>query len=77
MSTPTAFDEAVKGASGVSHTASTLVFAVENNERDLIQPAIFGTLNVLETVTKHNASIRHVVNVRDLRAYALALRSGR
>jgi hypothetical protein len=76
MSTPTAFDEAVKGASGVSHTASTLVFAVEN-ERDLIQPAIFRTLNVLETVAKHNASIRHVVNVRALRAYALALRSGR
>jgi nucleoside-diphosphate-sugar epimerase len=61
MSTPTAFNEAVKGASGVIHTASPFVFAVENNERDLIQPAIFGTLNVLEAVAKHNASIRRVV----------------
>ena len=48
MTVEGAFDEASKGAAGIIHTASPFVLAPEDNERDLLQPAIQGTVRVLE-----------------------------
>ncbi|KAI9733985.1 MAG: hypothetical protein M1834_002642 [Cirrosporium novae-zelandiae] len=58
---PSAFDEAVKGVDGVIHTASPFVLAVEDNERDLLKPAILGTQNILKSVHAHAPQVRRVV----------------
>lgn len=56
-----AFDAAVQGVSGVIHTASPFVFAVEDNERDMLDPAIKGTTRVLEAVAAHAPQVKRVV----------------
>ncbi|KAK6197963.1 NADPH-dependent cinnamyl-alcohol dehydrogenase [Scheffersomyces amazonensis] len=43
------------------HTASPVSFSVENNERDLLDPAIQGTKNVLVSIKKFAPQIRKVV----------------
>lgn len=54
-------DEAVKGVDGVIHTASPFVMSVEDNERDLLNPAIKGTTSVLNSIQKHNPNVKRVV----------------
>lgn len=44
---PGSFDDVVKGADFVYHTASNVIFDSPNPERDLIDPAVKGTDNVL------------------------------
>lgn len=44
---PGSFDDVVKGADFVFHTASNVIFDSANPERDLIDPAVKGTDNVL------------------------------
>lgn len=44
---PGSFDDVVKGADYVFHTASNVIFDSANPERDLIDPAVKGTDNVL------------------------------
>ncbi|KAF7134161.1 hypothetical protein CNMCM5793_005840 [Aspergillus hiratsukae] len=61
IATPGAFDEAVKGVRGVIHTASPFVLDVTDNERELLQPAIQGTLNVVKAVAEHNPNVRRIV----------------
>lgn len=56
-----AFDEAVKDVSGVIHTASPFNLHVQDNEKELLQPAIHGTLNVLKAVDEHNSNVQRVV----------------
>lgn len=56
-----AFDEAVKGVVGVIHTASPFVFSVQDNEKDLLDPAIKGTTRVLEAVAAHAPQVKRVV----------------
>lgn len=58
---PGAFDDAVKDVAGVIHTASPFVFAVEDNEKDLLDPAVKGTTRVLEAVAAHAPQVRRVV----------------
>lgn len=58
---PGAFDEAVKGVHGVVHTASPFVLQVEDNERDLLNPAIKGTREILEAVAKNAPQVKRVV----------------
>ncbi len=41
------FDAAVAGADYVVHTASPFIITVADPQRDLIEPAVKGTLNVL------------------------------
>lgn len=65
---PGAFDEAVKGVDGVIHTQSPFALAVEDNERDLLIPAIQGTVGLLESVQKHNPSVKRVVITSSLAA---------
>lgn len=56
-----AFDEAVKGVDGVVHTASPFQLAVENNVRDLLDPAVKGTTEILEATHKYNPGVKRVV----------------
>jgi nucleoside-diphosphate-sugar epimerase len=58
---PGAHDEAVKGVDGVIHTASPFQIKVEDNERDLLIPAIHGTESVLTSIQKFNPSVKRVV----------------
>lgn len=45
---PNAFDHAVTGSEYVIHTASPYVIDVDDPQRDLVEPAVQGTLSVLE-----------------------------
>ncbi|KAI4165102.1 MAG: hypothetical protein LQ342_001379 [Letrouitia transgressa] len=56
-----AFDEAVKGVDGVIHTASPFTTQVEDNERDLLEPAIKGTTEILKAVKAHAPQVKRVV----------------
>ena len=47
LMTPGAFDEAVAGSEYVVHTASPYMTDVEDPQRDLVDPAVEGTLSVL------------------------------
>lgn len=57
---PKSFDEAMKDCELVFHTASPFINKVENPQRDLVDPALIGTKNVLESVNK-TASVQRVV----------------
>jgi nucleoside-diphosphate-sugar epimerase len=61
ISTPGAFDEAVKGVDGVIHTASPFTFAVTDFDKDLFEPAVKGTTSVLQAVKKNNSKVKRVV----------------
>ena len=58
---PGAFDEAVKGVDGVVHTASPFATQVEDNERDLLNPAIKGTTEILHSIKNYNPSVKRVI----------------
>ncbi|KAL2002163.1 hypothetical protein VTN02DRAFT_518 [Thermoascus thermophilus] len=61
MGVPDAFDEAVKGVDGVIHTATPFQIKVEDNERDLLRPAIDGTVNILRSIKKYAPQVNRVV----------------
>ncbi|CAF1265178.1 unnamed protein product [Rotaria magnacalcarata] len=52
--TTDSFDEAVKGVHGIIHVASPFHFNVTDSEKDLILPAINGTLGVLKAAHAYN-----------------------
>ncbi|XP_074335768.1 phenylacetaldehyde reductase-like isoform X2 [Apium graveolens] len=54
------FDPAVNGCSCVFHTASPVIFSSSNPQEDLVEPAVKGTLNVLQSCTKV-PSVKRVV----------------
>lgn len=58
---PGGFDEAVEGVDGVIHTASPFPMQVEDNERDLLDPAIKGTTEVLKAIHKNAPQVKRVV----------------
>jgi NADPH-dependent methylglyoxal reductase len=53
ITAPHAFDEAVKGVSGIMHTASPFILSVKDNESELLKPAINGTVSILEAAADH------------------------
>lgn len=55
-----AFDEVVKGVDAVAHTASPFHFNAHRPE-ELIEPAVKGTVGVLQSVLKHGTSVKRVV----------------
>ena len=57
---PSSFDAAVRGCSTVFHTASPYAIQVDDPQRDLIDPAVDGTLAVLEACAKA-PDVRRVV----------------
>ncbi|KAF2135281.1 uncharacterized protein K452DRAFT_214353, partial [Aplosporella prunicola CBS 121167] len=61
VSAPGALDEAVKDVDGVIHTASPFVLEVKDNVKDLLDPAVKGTTEVLEATYKFNPKVKRVV----------------
>lgn len=57
--TPNAFDVPVIGCQAVLHTASPYVLSPSDPQRDLVDPAVNGTRNVLESAAK--AGVKRVV----------------
>ncbi|KAI5992204.1 hypothetical protein EDD15DRAFT_2272940 [Pisolithus albus] len=55
-----AFDEVVKGVDAVAHTASPFHFNAHRPE-ELIEPAVKGTVGVLQSVLKHGTSVKRIV----------------
>lgn len=56
------FDEAVKGADVVFHTASPFFIEwKEDPHKELIEPAVHGTKNLLSSVVKHKDSVKRVI----------------
>ena len=60
LQTAGAFDAAVAGCATVFHTASPYVVDVADPQRDLVDPAVQGTLNVLQACAR-SSGIRRVV----------------
>ncbi|MBK9740695.1 MAG: SDR family oxidoreductase [Actinobacteria bacterium] len=60
LTTAGAFDAVVDGAAFVMHTASPYALSVADPQRDLVDPAVKGTLNVLEACARAS-SVRRVV----------------
>ncbi|KAJ7836341.1 NAD-P-binding protein [Mycena olivaceomarginata] len=67
MAVPGAFDDAVKGCDFVAHLASPAHWNQNDNETDLLVPAINGTRNLL-TATKNEPRIKRVVFTSSLAA---------
>ncbi|KAI5478174.1 ketoreductase [Pseudohyphozyma bogoriensis] len=65
---PGAFDEAIVGVDAVCHTASPVTFIPKDNRRDLLDPAIQGTLSILES-TKKEPKIKAMVITSSVSAY--------
>jgi dihydroflavonol-4-reductase len=55
------FEEGMKGCSVVFHTASPFTMTVDNPQKDLVDPAVQGTRNVLNQATKSGTVKRVVV----------------
>lgn len=70
MGVPNAFDNAVKGVDGVIHTATPFQVEVDDNERDLLRPAIDGTVNILQSVKKYAPQVNRVVITSSFAAIA-------
>lgn len=60
ITAPGAFDQAVKGVDYVLHIASPLAIPSEDHEATIIQPALRGTVGMLESALKEK-SIKRVV----------------
>ncbi|KAL2540910.1 NAD(P)-binding Rossmann-fold superfamily protein [Abeliophyllum distichum] len=63
------FDSVVDGCEGVFHTASPFFHAVTDPQAELIDPALKGTLNVLESCAK-TPSVKRVVLTSSIAAVA-------
>lgn len=55
------FDEAVKGVDAIEHTASPFHFKVEDPYKDLVHPAVNGTLSVLKSAQKNGDKVQRIV----------------
>jgi nucleoside-diphosphate-sugar epimerase len=54
------FDEAAQGCESIVHTASPFILKVKNPEKELIDPAVKGTENILEAANK-SGTVKKVV----------------
>ncbi|KAJ7618767.1 D-lactaldehyde dehydrogenase [Roridomyces roridus] len=55
-----AFDEAVKGVDAIAHTASPFHFAA-NDPAELSEPAVNGTVEMLESARKYGRNVKRIV----------------
>ena len=67
---PGSFDEAMSGCSTVFHTASPFTMEVKDPQKDLIDPAVLGTENVLNSANKTPTVKRVVVTSSCAAAYS-------
>ncbi|KAJ9615024.1 hypothetical protein H2200_001098 [Cladophialophora chaetospira] len=56
-----ALNDAVKGVTGVIHTANPFILNPKDNEEELLKPSISGVLNALRASAKEGSSLRRVV----------------
>jgi len=70
-----AFDEAVKGVDYIVHVASPLAKPSDDDEKNIIQPAIRGTLSILYSALKE-PSIRRAVITSSVAAVSPSTASG-
>ncbi|KAG2185557.1 hypothetical protein INT44_002350 [Umbelopsis vinacea] len=56
-----AFDEAVKDVDAIAHMASPLTFTSEDPIRDVIHPAVNGTVSLLHSAQKYGKNVKHIV----------------
>nr|UUJ74923.1 cinnamoyl-CoA reductase [Cephalotaxus hainanensis] len=68
------FDAAIDSCEGVFHTASPFFHGVQDPQADLLEPAVKGTLNVLDTCAK-TSSVKRVVVTSSMAAVAYNRRS--
>ena len=61
MAAPNALHDAVKGASGIIHTANPFILQPKDNESELLKPSINGFLNVLEAAATQGSTLYRVV----------------
>jgi dihydroflavonol-4-reductase len=61
LTVPGSFEPAVRGCAVVFHTASPYVIQVDNPQRDLVDPAVNGTLDVLRACAKAGGVSRVVL----------------
>ena len=54
------YNEAIEGCDSLAHMASPFIMNVKNAQRDLLDPALKGTINVLEAAN-HSNSVKKVV----------------
>lgn len=57
---PGSFDKAVEGCEFVIHTASPVSFETKDPQKELVDPAVKGTLNVLESCQK-SSTVKKVI----------------
>lgn len=62
------FQEAMHPVTGVIHTASPFTFAIQDNVRDLLTPAIEGSIAILEAVKRYGSKVRQVVSTSSFAA---------
>ncbi|KAH6907386.1 D-lactaldehyde dehydrogenase [Coprinopsis sp. MPI-PUGE-AT-0042] len=73
MTTEGAFDDAVNGVQGIVHTATPLDFSnPKPDPKSFVEPAINGTLRLLEAALKHKNDVKRVVFTTSLAAVASA-----
>lgn len=73
MTSPGAYDEAVKGVTHIAHVASPLILDPPDLEQDLLKPAIGGAVGLLESVSKSD-SVKAVVLTSSFAAVFNAVR---
>jgi len=62
------FDKAIEGCVSVIHAASPFVLSVKDPQTELIDPALNGTKNVLNSVLRFSATVKSVVLTGSLAA---------
>lgn len=74
---PGSFDAAVDGCDGVLHTAAAVFFSAKDPQRELVDPSVEGTLNVLRSCAQ-TSSVRRVVHTSSIAAvYSLSSPNGK
>lgn len=56
-----AFDNAVKDVEIIAHLASPVVITAEDPIKEVINPAIAGTINILNSAHKYGKQVKHVI----------------
>ncbi|KAF2093283.1 putative cinnamoyl-CoA reductase [Rhizodiscina lignyota] len=56
-----ALDEAVKGVSGVIHTAAPVFYGTNHFDEKQLEPAVLGTRNALKSIKQYGSNVKAVV----------------
>ncbi|KAI8282508.1 NADPH-dependent methylglyoxal reductase GRE2 [Colletotrichum sp. SAR 10_98] len=57
------YKDALAGVTGIVHTASPFIVDPKDNEIDLLQPAINGSVAILEAAKQYGAQVKSIANV--------------